>query len=163
MSLFDVVNTSASGMVANRFWLDVVAGNIANASSTRTEEGGPYRRRVPVFKQALREAMGTEWNPNSMGDDINAAVMDDTMDKEAAVPRGAGVQVAGMAFDPTPLKVIYSPGHPDADEEGNLTLPNVNIVKEMVDMIAAQRAYDANVQLTNAAKSMINKALEIGK
>lgn len=78
-------------------------------------------------------------------------------------PKGLGVGLTGVVEDPTPLKVVYMPGHPDADAEGNVTMPNVDIVKEMVDMISASRAYDANVQITNAAKSMINKALEIGK
>lgn len=163
MSLFDVINTSASGMVANRFWLDVIAGNIANSKSTRTADGGPYRRRVPVFKEALREAMQTDWNPDDMAKDITAGVVDNTMSTEGSRPKGKGVKVTGVVEDPAPLKIIHSPGHPDADENGFVALPNVNVVKEMVDMISANRAYDANVQITNAAKSMINKALEIGK
>jgi len=167
MSLFDVINTSATGMVANRFWLDTIAGNIANANSTRTADGGPYRRRIPVFQETLRDAMSemmdTHWDPNDMSTSITAAVMDDTMDKDAALPRGVGVDMAGIVEDPTPLRVVYFPGHPDADADGYVTQPNVDVVKEMVDMISASRAYDANVQITNAAKSMINKALEIGK
>lgn len=167
MSLFDVINTSSTGMVANRFWLDTIAGNIANANSTRSVDGGPYRRRVPVFqevmKDAMQEIMEEEWEPAKMGEKITTAVMDDVMDADAAKPKGLGVGLNGVAEDPTPLKVVHMPGHPDADADGNVTLPNVDIVKEMVDMIAASRAYDANVQITNAAKSMINKALEIGK
>lgn len=164
MSLFDVINTSSSGMVANRYWLDVIAGNIANANATRTADGGAYRRRMPVFAEALREAMaGDDWNPDTMGEDINMSVMDDMMDKTLTRPKSKGVNIMGVAEDPTPLKVVHMPGHPDADENGFVSMPNVNIVKEMVDMISANRAYDANVQITNAAKSMINKALEIGK
>lgn len=167
MSLFDVINTSATGMVANRFWLDTIAGNIANANSTRTAEGGPYRRRIPVFQETLKDAMTEimedQWNPREMATDITAAVTDSTMDKEAAKPKGVGVSLNGLVEDPTPLKVVYMPGHPDSDADGYVTMPNVDVVKEMVDMIAASRAYDANVQITNAAKSMINKALEIGK
>lgn len=167
MSLFDVINTSATGMVANRFWLDTIAGNIANANSTRTDEGGPYRRRIPVFKEVLKDAvsetMTDNWNPDKMDQQITSSVMEGSMDRDAAKVRGVGVEMAGLQEDPSPLKVVYMPGHPDADADGNVTMPNVNIVKEMVDMIAASRAYDANVQITNAAKSMINKALEIGK
>lgn len=167
MSLFDVINTSSTGMVANRFWLDTIAGNIANANSTRSVDGGPYRRRVPVFqevmKDAMQEIMEDDWEPGKMGEKITSAVMDDVMDSDAAKPKGLGVGLTGVVEDPTPLKVVYMPGHPDADAEGNVTMPNVDIVKEMVDMISASRAYDANVQITNAAKSMINKALEIGK
>lgn len=167
MSLFDVINTSATGMVANRFWLDTIAGNIANANSTRTADGGPYRRRIPVFQETLKDAMSEimedHWDPRQMAADIMASVADNTMDKEAAKPNGVGVSLNGVVEDPAPLRVVYQPGHPDADADGYVTLPNVDVVKEMVDMIAASRAYDANVQITNAAKSMINKALEIGK
>jgi len=167
MSLFDVINTSASGMVANRYWLDTIAGNIANANSTRTAEGGPYRRRIPVFqevvKDAMTEMMEDDWDPAKMANNITGSVMDGVMDREAAKPKGKGVTMQGVSEDPTPLKVTYMPGHPDADAEGFVTLPNVDIVKEMVDMISASRAYDANVQITNAAKTMINKSLEIGK
>lgn len=167
MSLFDVINTSSTGMVANRFWLDTIAGNIANANSTRTADGGPYRRRIPMFQEVLKDAVSEirtdNWSPDNMAKDITSAVMDGAMDKENAKIRGTGVGMMGVAEDPSPLKVVYMPGHPDADADGNVSMPNVDIVKEMVDMIAAQRAYDANVQITNAAKSMINKALEIGK
>lgn len=158
MSLFDVISTSASAMTANRFWLDIIAGNIANANTTRTAEGAPYRRRMPVFQESVREAVFEEDEGNSM-----EVSMDGPMDPQAAKPKGKGVNVMGVADDPTPLKVIYSPGHPDADDQGFVVMPNVNIIREMVDMISANKAYDANVQVTNAAKSMITKALEIGK
>ena len=167
MSLFDVINTSSTGMVANRFWLDTIAGNIANANSTRSIDGGPYRRRVPVFeevvKDALTEMQEEDWEPTKMGQNITKAVMEDVMETGATKHKGQGVGLSGVIEDPTPLKVVFMPGHPDADADGNVTMPNVDIVKEMVDMISASRAYDANVQITNAAKSMINKALEIGK
>ncbi|MGV3525768.1 MAG: flagellar basal body rod protein FlgC [Candidatus Sericytochromatia bacterium] len=167
MSLFDVINTSATGMVANRYWLDTIAGNVANANSTQAADGGPYRRRIPVFQEvvhdAMKEIMEDDWSPEAMANDITAAVMDGSMDKESAKVKGEGVQPTGLVEDLSPMKVVYMPGHPDADAEGYVTMPNVDIVKEMVDMITAQRAYDANVQITNAAKSMINKALEIGK
>jgi flagellar basal-body rod protein FlgC len=169
MSLFDVINTSATGMVASRFWLDTIAGNIANANSTRTAEGGPFRRRMPVFQEAVQDALQgmdddfSERSDKSLAQSITAAVMDDMQDPSTYKSKGEGVKMKGVVEDPSPLRVVYMPGHPDADQEGYVSLPNVSVVKEMVDMIAAQRAYDANVQITNAAKSMINKALEIGK
>ena len=161
MSLFDVINTSATGMVASRFWLDTIAGNIANANSTRTAEGGPFRRRMPVFQEAVQDALQgmdddfSERSDKSLAQSITAAVMDDMQDPSTYKSKGEGVKMKGVVEDPSPLR--------DADQEGYVSLPNVSVVKEMVDMIAAQRAYDANVQITNAAKSMINKALEIGK
>jgi len=167
MSLFDVINTSATGMVANRYWLDTIAGNVANANSTRTAEGGPYRRRIPVFTEVVKDAM------SMMDEEFDSGSTEMTMADITAgegpagggdvKANGLGVKTTGLAEDSSPLKVVYQPGHPDADANGFVTLPNVDIVKEMVDMISAQRAYDANVQITNAAKSMINKALEIGK
>lgn len=167
MSLFDVINTSATGMVANRYWLDTIAGNVANANSTRTAEGGPYRRRVPVFQEVMKDAMSEmmeeDWDHTQIGNEITAAVAGEAMDTEATKAKGLGVATAGVEEDASPLKVVYQPGHPDADAEGYVNMPNVDVIKEMVDMISAQRAYDANVQITNAAKSMINKALEIGK
>lgn len=170
MSLFDVINTSATGMVANRYWLDTIAGNIANANSTRTAEGGPYRRRIPVFQEMVKDAMSgfdDEFDMNASADDIdiNGNMLDGSagLVEETVRANGLGVKANGVAEDSSPMKVVYMPGHPDADAQGFVTMPNVDVVKEMVDMISAQRAYDANVQITNAAKSMINKALEIGK
>ena len=166
MSLFDVINTSATGMVANRFWLDTIAGNVANANSTRTAEGTPYRRRIPMFQEIMRDTMmemddelDADMNANDIGLDVNGGMIAE----DAVKANGLGVQTTGVTEDAAPLKVVYMPGHPDADAEGYVTMPNVDVIKEMVDMISAQRAYDANVQITNAAKSMINKALEIGK
>lgn len=165
MSLFDVINTSATGMVANRYWLDTIAGNIANANSTRTAEGGPYHRRIPVFQEVVKDAMAMDDEFDTSNPDMSASVntADAGMMAEPVKANGLGVKTTGVAEDTSPMKVVYMPGHPDADAQGFVTMPNVDVVKEMVDMISAQRAYDANVQITNAAKSMINKALEIGK
>lgn len=167
MSLFDVINTSATGMVANRYWLDTIAGNIANANSTRTAEGGPFRRRIPLFQEIMRDAMAEMDDEFGEGptsaDNVGSDITGGMMDSEVVRANGLGVQTAGVTEDASPLKVVYMPGHPDADAEGYVSMPNVDVIKEMVDMISAQRAYDANVQITNAAKSMINKALEIGK
>lgn len=146
MSLFDAINVGASGLTANRLWLDVIANNMANANTTRTANGEAYRRKVPLFTEALRE-VGFDSDPFS----------------EAVEPEGAGVHAMGIASDTSPFKMVYNPGHPDADNQGFVKMPNVNIVNEMVDMISANRAYDAGVQLSNTAKAMMTKALEIGR
>lgn len=135
MGLMDVFKTGESALAANRFWLELIANNMANAQTTRTPEGGPYRRKLPLFSQLL--------------------------DSEIGIP--AGVQVTGVTFDVAPLQRVYKPGHPDADGNGFVLMPNVNIVSEMVDMITVQRSYDANVTALTAVKSMANKALEIGR
>lgn len=146
MSLFDAIQVGASGLTANRLWLDVIANNMANANTTRTANGEPFRRKVPLFMEALRE-VGFDDDPFS----------------EELEPSGAGVHAMGIAQDTSPLKVVYNPGHPDADQQGFVRMPNVNIVNEMVDMISANRAYDAGIQMANTAKAMMTKALEIGR
>ena len=137
MKLFDSLAIRASGLTAERLRMDTIASNSANADTTRTETGGPYRRKVAVFREKL----------------------DAEMDRKA----GAGVEAAAVVEDPSPFKRVYDPSHPDADEEGYVALPNVNLLNEMVDMIAATRAYEANVTTLNATKAMYAKALEIGK
>lgn len=140
MNLFRAIETSASALTAERLRLDVISENIANANTTRTPEGGPYRRKVVQFSP--RAARRTPGDP---------------------VPVGAGVRVAGIAQDPSPFKLRYDPGHPDADAQGYVALPNVDVVKEMVDMITATRSYEANVTAMNAAKTMFLRALDIGR
>jgi flagellar basal-body rod protein FlgC len=134
-SSFDI---SASGIFAQRARLDVIANNIANAESTRTPTGGPYRRQQISFQALYRKSI-------------------------AGVAIPAGVQVSGVIEDPTDYRVVYDPGHPDADSQGYVRMPNVNIVEEMVDMISATRAYEANVTALNATKAMISSAIEIGR
>jgi len=141
---------SASGLSAQRRRMDVIADNIANANTTRTPEGGPYLRRQAVFSARLQEA-----GPGGLSG--------------ASGPSGpSGPAVAGVAepeivTDPSPTMLVHNPGHPDADADGNVEMPNVSIVRVMVDMISATRAYEANVTAMNAAKSMALKALEIGR
>ncbi len=137
MGSFSSFDISASGISAQRARMDVVANNIANADSTRTSDGGPYRRQRVTFRTAL-EQVGNKYIP-------------------------AGVQVASVTTDPTDFLTVYDPGHPDADENGMVKKPNVNVVEEMVDMISATRAYEANVTALNATKSMISSGIEIGK
>ncbi|WP_425060852.1 Flagellar basal-body rod protein FlgC [Sporomusa carbonis] len=144
MELFRAIDAAASGMTAERLRMDVISNNIANANTTRTAEGGPYRRQMVVFE------------PRS-GQTSFEQVLSRQIDA------GTGVRVTGIIKDNSPLKLVYDPNHPDANREGYVEMPNVNIVSEMVDMITASRAYEANVAAVNAAKSMAMKALDIGK
>ncbi len=130
MSVISTFGISASGMTAERLRLDAISSNLANMNTTRTSEGGPYRRLLAVLEPG---------------------------------PEGKGVRVARIVQDESPPLLVHNPGHPDADADGNVAMPNVNPVLEMVDMISATRAYEANVAAFNAAKAMAAKALEIGK
>ena len=137
MKMFSAMSTSASGMTAERFRLDLIAGNLANINTTRTAAGGPFRRQTAVFAEILSST------------------------RKGA--KGAGVRVVGIARDNTPPRLVYDPAHPDANEEGYVAFPNINVINEMVDMMTATRAYEANVTATNAFKNMFLKALEIGR
>ena len=137
MNEFDIMTISATGMTANRLRIDVISNNIANAETTRTERGGPYRRKFPIFSEYLRRVNG--------------------------VRKPSGVRVVEIAEDPSPFKLVYDPSHPDADENGYVKMPNVNVLREMVDLINSQRAYEANVSAFNTVKAMINSALQIGR
>ncbi len=129
----DPIDVSASGLAAQRRRLDTIAENLANAETTRTPEGGPYQRKQVIFAEAL-DAAGN-----------------------------SGVEIAEVANDPNPGRKVYQPGHPDADAEGYVELPNVNVMEEMADMISATRSYEANVTALNATKGMVRKALDIGR
>jgi flagellar basal-body rod protein FlgC len=131
--MFGAFSISGSGMRAERLRMDVVAENIANANTTRGANGQPYRRKEVVLQQG---------GPS----------FDEVL---------GGVQVAGVVDDASAPRRVYDPGHPDADAQGFVTLPNVNPVTEMVDLITASRGYEANVQSMNAAKLMFTKALDI--
>ncbi|MCI8402934.1 MAG: flagellar basal body rod protein FlgC [Lachnospiraceae bacterium] len=146
LSSFDIC---ASGMSAQRLRMDIAAENVANMNSTRTEAGGTYRRKDVVlqsyetgtFRDALRSA--------SKGKGFQS--------------RGAGVRVADIIEDDREFKKVYNPDHPDADADGYVNLPNVDVLKETVDSMSATRSYEANVTALNAMKLMAQKALEIGK
>ena len=129
---------SGSALSAQKLRLDLVANNIANINTTRTEEGGPYRKHMPVFEEKLRDTMEEGF-------------------------KGRGVKVSAIIQDDSPPRLEYNPEHPDANEEGFVAMPNINIVDEMVDMITATRAYQANVTALETAKQMALKALEIGR
>ncbi|ABR30980.1 flagellar basal body rod protein FlgC [Thermosipho melanesiensis] len=137
MNEFNIMTIAATGMSAQRLRIDVITNNLANSETTRTEKGEPYRRKVPVFQELLRNVRGRLEN--------------------------GGVVVKEIYEDQSPFRVVYDPTHPDADENGYVKLPNVNVVREMVDMINAQRAYEANVTAFNTTKAMINSALQIGR
>ncbi|APT76416.1 flagellar basal body rod protein FlgC [Marinitoga sp. 1135] len=139
MNAFKIMDIAASGMTAERFRSEVISNNLANANTTRTENGGPYRRKIVTFKEVLNKEKATK-------------------DEQLS-----GVKVGKLAEDKSPFRLVYDPGHPDADENGYVKYPNVNVLREMVDLITAQRAYEANVAVVNSAKSMFNSALSIGR
>ena len=139
MSLLESMNISASGLAAESKRLEIIASNIANAQTTQTAQGGPYRRKDVIFSEALADAELRQ--RLSLG----------------------GVRVLEVVEDQTPPRMVYNPGHPDADEKGYVAMPNVNVVYEMVDMITASRGYEANIAAFNSARSMITRALDIGK
>ena len=136
MNSFTVLEVSASALDAQRQRMNVIASNMANVQSTRTEEGGPYKRKDVVFSAAMLES-----NPVEL----------------------EGVKVVEIATDNTPPKVVYDPGHPDADKDGFVAMPNINIIEEMVNMMMAFRAYEASVSTFNMTKSMFMKTLELGR
>jgi flagellar basal-body rod protein FlgC len=149
MGLFDAIDVAGSGLAAERLRMDVVAGNLANAQTTQGADGQPYRRREVV----LQEAQG---GGQSFGSMLTSAVAG----ASSAAPVN-GVQVSGIAEDPTPPRRVYDPGHPDADAQGYVSLPNVNPVTEMVDLIGASRSYEANVTAMQTAKTLFTKTLEL--
>jgi flagellar basal-body rod protein FlgC len=145
MSMFGGLEISASGLTAERLRMDVTAENLANAQTTRGANGQPYRRKEVILQEA----------PGSFG-----ATLSSVMGGGANASVG-GVHVAGVVEDPTPPKRIYDPGHPDADAQGYVSMPNVDTVSEMVDLISASRAYEANVTAMQAAKQMFSRTLEL--
>ena len=149
MGMFLGIDTSASGLTAERLRMDVISNNIANANTTRTENGGAYHRRYVVFKPRERQAQSFEQSlQQALG---------------ASKQIGEGVRAVSIDEDTDQGPLVYEPGHPDANADGYVEKPNVNIVTEMVDMITAHRAYEANATAINAAKAMALKTLEIGK
>jgi flagellar basal-body rod protein FlgC len=150
MGLFDSNSISATALTAQRLRMDVISQNIANANTTRTAEGGPYKRKTVLFQEIL------ENDPyNVKLDGVNGAALQ--------ASRGKGVRVTQIIEDETPGTLTYDPSHPDADEEGYVRMPNINIVEEMVNMISASRSYEANVTAMTSTKAMVAKTLELGR
>ena len=153
MAFLSSMNIVASGLTAQQLRLDVVAENVTNSTTTRTEGGGAYRRKMVVFRSetgrdTFRKAMAKAaygMAPNKGFDTIG------------------GVRVTQIVEDPTPFKLVYDPEHPDANEDGYLEMPDIDMVKEMTDAMAATQAYSANVTAFNTLKTVIAQGLEIGK
>ncbi|MBR2409964.1 MAG: flagellar basal body rod protein FlgC [Lachnospiraceae bacterium] len=152
MSLMGSLNVSASGMSAQRTRMDIISQNIANVNTTRDENGDVYRRQTVVF---------AEKNDSNFESILTAM---QTGISRKTDPLGDGVKITGIAEDHvTPMKMVYDPAHPDADEDGYVTMPNVNTVTEMTNLIDATRSFEANVTAFNATKNMALKGLEIGR
>ena len=140
--MFNTIDISASGLTAERYRMEVIANNIANANATRTPEGGPYQRQQVVFATALSNQMG-RYAPGP------------------GLSQLSGVRVTGISNDNSAFPNVYNPGHPDADEQGMVTMPNVKLPNEMVDMITASRAYEANLRAIRSFKSMVQQSLSL--
>ncbi|MBN1626254.1 MAG: flagellar basal body rod protein FlgC [Deltaproteobacteria bacterium] len=145
MDFLKSMDISASGMTAQRSRLNVISMNLANANTTRTEEGGAYRRKTVIFK--------TDPVDNSFDEQLK-----NSMDKELY-----GVKVTEIMDVAGELKQVYDPTHPDADKDGYVYYPNVNLVEEMVSMLNANRSYEANTSAVKASKEMALKAIDIGR
>ena len=141
MNFLKSLETSASGLYAQRKRMDIIASNLANIETTRTEKGGPYRRKMVVMK---------------------TKEMDQDFDKmfNSSVK---GVQIEEIVEDQTPFKKVYNPSHPDADSDGYLYKPNVDLIVETTNMMMARRAFEANIAAIKATRQMVIKALEIGR
>jgi len=145
MDLFSSMEVSSSALAAERLRMNLISSNLANANSTRTPEGGPYRRKDAVFSAVpMADSFRSVLNRMSQGN-----------------PRR--VEVSNVVQDPNPPRMQYDPTHPDANPQGYVSLPNVNVIEEMADMISASRTYEANITAVQAAKSMAMKTLELGR
>ena len=143
MTWLSTMDISASGLSAERLRMEIIAQNIANIETTKTNGVGPYRRKVTVFKEALQNQINITRANNGF--------------------TGAGVEIAKIIEDTAPPIKVYDPQHPDADKDGFVLKPNVNLADEIVDSITASRAYAANVTVLNATKALALKALSIGR
>ena len=154
MAFFNAMNISATGLTAQRLRMDVISENIANVNTTRTIHGTPFRRKTVLFQEIQETPF--------------AQLMRDTVEADGSRPRirpplGMGVRVAGVVQDFAHGPMIYDPAHPDANEEGYVQMPNVNIVEEMVNMISASRSYEANITAINTSRAMMMRTLEISR
>lgn len=163
--IFSGFKISASGMHAQRIRQNAISSNLANAETTRTDKGGPYRRQFVVFKADAeqRDVRLLNVEPELEGTTTNASHLAVPPDKFTSDERyfGNGVNVAEIREDSRPPRLVYDPGHPDANGEGYVEMPNINTIEEMTDMIAATRAYEANVTAFNALKSMYMQGMQI--
>lgn len=148
MSLFNSLNVSATGLTAQNLRLDIIAENIANVNTTRTEDGTAYKAKSVIFEEKGNNKPFSTYFEDAVGTYTN---------------KGKGVHVSEIVVDESMGPLIYDPTNPDADEDGYVQQSNVNVVKEMVNMISASRSYEANVTALNSTKSMIAKTFEIGR
>jgi flagellar basal-body rod protein FlgC len=151
MGLFGSLDISASALSAERLRMDVTAENLANAQSTRTANGGPYRR-----KEVVLEASGDGGFAGAL-----ASARAGGGSTRSSAGSDGGVRVSGIVEDQTPNRLVYDPSHPDANAQGYVSMPNVNPVTEMVDLISASRSYEANVTAMQTSKQMFTKTLDI--
>ena len=145
MDFLTALKISSSALSSQRLRIDVIASNLANVNTTRTAEGGPYKRRDVVF---AAQPVTTDF-----GRTLDA-------ENERQLKK---VEVIDITVDGRPPKLVYDPHHPEADDSGYVALPNINVIEEMVNILSATRSYEANVAVVNATKSMVNKTLEIGR
>jgi flagellar basal-body rod protein FlgC len=149
MGMYSSIEVSASGLSAERLAMDVIANNLANVNTTRTPEGGAFKRQLVIFAQKQSEDANASMNPLDGQNDPGKS--------------RDGVQAVGIMSDPGPDRMVYDPTHPDADANGYVHMPNIDVVKEMVDMIAASRAYQANVTAISESRNMGNAAMNLLK
>lgn len=140
MDILDTMQISASGLTAERVRLQSVASNLANARTTRTEDGGPYQRRVPVFQSVPATTFGS------------------VFERELS-----SVTVADVYVQPSEGRIVHEPGHPDADADGNVRYPDVDVLREMVDLMNTSRTYEANASVLETTRSLAMRAIELGK
>lgn len=157
MAFLSALNISASGMTAERMRLDVASENITNLKTTRTEDGGPYKRKMVVFETVKKRSFQDVLNGAARG------VRDRSGRQIGSIGSAGGVRVSEIVEDDRDFKPVYDPLHPDADVDGYVMMPNVDLVKETIDAMSATRGYDANLTAFNAVKTMASKALEIGR
>jgi flagellar basal-body rod protein FlgC len=149
MGMYSSIEVSASGLSAERLAMDVIANNLANVNTTRTPEGGAFKRQLVIFAQKQSQDANASMNPLDGSDDPGKS--------------RDGVEAVGIISDPGPDRMVYDPTHPDADANGYVHMPNIDVVKEMVDMIAASRAYQANVTAISESRNMGNAAMNLLK
>jgi flagellar basal-body rod protein FlgC len=145
MGFLDGLKISSSALAAERVRMNVISSNLANANTTKTEEGGPYRRKDVVFSA------------------VDSGVGFDNLMRQAFDPNLKAVKVEGIVEDQKAPKMVYNPGHPHADKDGMVAMPNISVMEEMVNMITSNRAFEANTTALNATKSMASTAINIGR
>ena len=146
--MLEILKTAGSALTAQRLRMDVIASNLANSEATSTPDGGPYKRERVVFGPTLRDSL------NKLSDSAGSV---------ASGAATGGVEVKGIVQDQEDPRMVFDPTHPDADADGFVAYPNVDMVTEMTDMLSASRSYEANITIVNVAKSMAQRALDIGR